>query len=197
MFKRNICLIYRPYLISQHQLILCFELPVNINLYKILNVFFKSLSVLIYFRNCPGRHHIIVKYVEKRNYFFKYASNPQTLVMFLLSVHNLLDVEFQQQALLVSKEFGIWCFKAAVTQKHLYQSISRRTLSLSPLHPATITGYSSVYLLDKYNSVGQKSELSTMFGCLLFKEYSIKQQQRQDICKWYWLSQILTAYTDL
>lgn len=152
MFKENICLIYRPYPISQHQLILCYELPVNVNLHKILNAFFKSLSVLIYFRNCPGKHYIIVKYVQTRNYLFKYANNPQTLVMFLLSVHSFLDVEFQQQALLVSKEFGICCFKVAITQKHLYQSISRGTLILSPLHPSGITGYSSVYLLDKYNS---------------------------------------------
>lgn len=140
-------------MISEHQLIPCFQLPVNINWHKILNVFFKSLSVLIYFRNCPGKYHIIVKY-ETRNYFFIYANYPQTLVMFLLFVHNLLDVEFQQQALLVSKELGIWCSKVAITQKHLYQSISRGTLILSPLHPEGITSYSSVYLLDKYNSVG-------------------------------------------
>lgn len=83
-----------------------------------------------------------------------YANHPQTLVMFLLFVQNLLDVEFQQQALLVSKESGIWCFKVAITQKHLYQFISRGTLILSPLHPEGITSYCSVYLLDKYNSVG-------------------------------------------
>lgn len=86
-FKRNICLKYRPYLISQHQLILSFEFSVNINLHKILNVFFMSLSVLMYFRNCSGKHRIIVKYVETRNDLydlFIYANNPQTLVMFLL-----------------------------------------------------------------------------------------------------------------
>lgn len=138
MFKRNIFLIYRPYLISQHKLILCFKLPINVNLHKILNAFFKSLSVLIYFRNCPGNHRIIIKYVETRDDLFIYANNSQTLVMFLLSLHNLLDVEFQQQALLVSKEFSIWCLKAAITQKHLYHSISRGTLILSPLHPAGI-----------------------------------------------------------